>query len=330
MACWKKESSYAPQRSIPYGAQVGNVITMPISGLLCKYGFDNGWGSIFYVFGILGVLWFIGWMLLVYDTPSVHPRISKEELDYIQGSLTGQIRKDIDKHEKIPWLKFLTSMPVWAIIVAHSCADWGTYTLLTQIPTFMKEVLKLDIAANGLFSAIPYVGYWLFTNVAGFSADFIRKKNWLSTVAVRKSYQLVAMALSSAFLIATGYMDCTKSIWAVVFLTLAVSGAAFQYGGEMVNQVDIAPRYAGVLFGIANTVSTLTGIAAPYMVSSLTKNKTQSQWQMVFYITGGICIFGAIFFAIFGSGVVQPWAMAKEEDEEEDKEKVALEQEAAV
>ena len=33
------------------GSLLGNVITFSGSGMLCAYGFDNGWGSIFYVTG---------------------------------------------------------------------------------------------------------------------------------------------------------------------------------------------------------------------------------------------------------------------------------------
>lgn len=33
------------------GTFMGNVVTMPVAGLLCEYGFAEGWGSVFYVFG---------------------------------------------------------------------------------------------------------------------------------------------------------------------------------------------------------------------------------------------------------------------------------------
>lgn len=51
----------------------------------------------------------------------------------------------MQKNSRTPWLKFVKSVPVWAIIVAHTFSNWGTYTLLTNIPTYMKEVLKFDI-----------------------------------------------------------------------------------------------------------------------------------------------------------------------------------------
>lgn len=43
-----------------------------------------GWESVFYVFGSLGVLWFLVWSLLVFDGPDVHPRISYDEREYLQ------------------------------------------------------------------------------------------------------------------------------------------------------------------------------------------------------------------------------------------------------
>jgi len=46
---------------------------------------------------------------------------------------------------QMPWLKIVTSGPVWAIVIANFCTDWALYTYLTSIPTFYKEVLFFDI-----------------------------------------------------------------------------------------------------------------------------------------------------------------------------------------
>ncbi len=52
----------------------------------------------------------------------------------------------IFQHPPVPWRLLFSSKAVWAIIVTHTCANWGTYTLLTNIPSYMNEVLKFNIS----------------------------------------------------------------------------------------------------------------------------------------------------------------------------------------
>jgi len=33
------------------GTMMGNVVSLPLAGLLCQYGFSEGWDSVFYVIG---------------------------------------------------------------------------------------------------------------------------------------------------------------------------------------------------------------------------------------------------------------------------------------
>ncbi|KAI8777423.1 sialin, partial [Biomphalaria glabrata] len=46
-----------------------------------------------------------------------------------------------------PWVSILLSMKVWAIVVSHTCANWGTYTFLTNMPTYLREVLYFPVQA---------------------------------------------------------------------------------------------------------------------------------------------------------------------------------------
>nr|KAG5687655.1 hypothetical protein BaRGS_027547 [Batillaria attramentaria] len=276
------------------GSQVGNVITFPLAGLLCEYGFDGGWPSIFYVLGVLGLLWFVGWTFIVFDSPAEHPRISPEERDYITTSLKGKMAATRGANSRVPWCTLLKSPAVWGIIITHTCSNFGTYTFLTNIPTYMKEVLHFDIKQNGLLSSLPYIGFWLSIVVSGQLADIVRSHG---------------MLMPGIFVAAVGYMTCERSTTAVTLLTLGVALSGFQYGsGWMVNPVDIAPVHAGVIFGISNTFATIPGFVAPVYIGLITKNQTQSQWQIVFFIATAIYTIGALAYIILGSGEIQDWA----------------------
>jgi hypothetical protein len=76
---------------------------MPLSGWLCSLEFDNGWPLAFYVPGIIGVIWFTFWVFLVFDSPSVHPRIAEDEKRYILAS-TG-IKKPIQVCQSIFFMR---------------------------------------------------------------------------------------------------------------------------------------------------------------------------------------------------------------------------------
>ncbi|CAC5419728.1 SLC17A5 [Mytilus coruscus] len=69
------------------GASIGIIGTFAASGLLCEYGFDNGWGSIFYITGGLSCIWTVVWFYQARDSPSEHPRISKAELRYLTNAI---------------------------------------------------------------------------------------------------------------------------------------------------------------------------------------------------------------------------------------------------
>ncbi|KAM6355430.1 sialin isoform 3-T3 [Podargus strigoides] len=300
-------SSWAPPLerskllSISYaGAQLGTVVSLPLSGLICYY---MNWVYVFYIFGALGVLWFFFWMWLVSDTPETHRSISHAEREYILSSLKDQMNTtcrpqtprsiklpvlkkprilsvapvsqphvyQLSTQKSVPWRPILGSLPLWAIVVAHFSYNWTFYTLLTLLPTYMKEILRFDAQENGFLSALPYFGCWLCIILSGQIADYLREKENLSTVCVRKCFTLIGMIGPAVFLVAAGFIGCNYAL-AVAFVTISTTLGGFCTSGYSINHLDIAPSYAGILLGITNSFATIPGMVGPVIAKNLTHN----------------------------------------------------------
>ncbi|XP_031677926.1 vesicular glutamate transporter 3-like isoform X2 [Oncorhynchus kisutch] len=66
------------------GSYAGAVIAMPLAGVLVQF---VGWPSVFYIYGVFGIIWYIFWLLLAYGSPAAHPTISNEERIYIETTI---------------------------------------------------------------------------------------------------------------------------------------------------------------------------------------------------------------------------------------------------
>ena len=60
------------------------------------------------------------------------------------------------QEQVIPWQSILTSLPVWAIVVAHFAENWGFYTLLTEMPTFLSDVMDYELSQVSVETVQPF------------------------------------------------------------------------------------------------------------------------------------------------------------------------------
>ena len=111
-------------------------------------------------------------MLFTANSPLEHRFIREKEREYIisRTKETAANARKVVKYWKLIYLcsqiqknfiinllqplyivgKIFRSKPFWAAVIAHTFANFGTYLFLTQLPTYMKEVLKFDIQSNGI------------------------------------------------------------------------------------------------------------------------------------------------------------------------------------
>ncbi|KAG7175082.1 Vesicular glutamate transporter 1-like 2, partial [Homarus americanus] len=298
------------------GSYAGAVVGMPVSAWLTE---GIGWPAPFYFFGMVGVTWGFFWYWLAFEKPATHPTISAREQQYIEESL-GKQRFKQPTFSTTPWRAFATSMPVWAIVVANIARSWTFYLLIISQPQYFKEVFEYDIAKSGTISALPHLVMAIIVPFGGQLADYFRKNKIMSTTTVRKLFNCGGFGMEAIFLMVTAFSRDTRV--AITSLTIAVGFSGFAISGFNVNHLDIAPRYASILMGISNGFGTLSGMICPIVVEEFTKNNTAEEWQVVFLVASVIHFLGIIFYGIFASGELQPWAEPPPADESEDDQSV--------
>ena len=65
------------------GCQMGTILGTLFSGMMAD---SLGWKAVFYIEGSLSLIVVSAWLFFIYDSPAVHPRISRQEREYIESA----------------------------------------------------------------------------------------------------------------------------------------------------------------------------------------------------------------------------------------------------
>ena len=271
------------------GLAVGTITAISVTPWIAT---TLGWPVVFYLFGSVGFVWLYFWWRLVTSTPAKHPTISTAELEHIESSAETS-----EQAPEIPWRKLLTCAPVWAIIINHFCNNWGFYVLLTWLPSYFAGELGIELGTVWIYVAPPWITLFVMTNVSGWIGDSLFKYG-LSTTAVRKFMQTVGMLGPALFLLFVSRADSAPQAVALLCCTLGL--VSFAFAGFAPNHLDIAPRYAVILFGFSNTAGTLPGIIGVALTGWLIA--VTGSYEAAFQVAAGVYVLGAVVWLQFATG----------------------------
>jgi ACS family sodium-dependent inorganic phosphate cotransporter-like MFS transporter 5 len=305
------------------GAQIGTAVAFPLAAYISTSGAGaghnnslvSGWPGVFYVFGGIGCVWFVGWCLFVYSSPEDHPRISAAEREYIVSRLPkndqdqgdDRVRANGNNTRKMPLGTFLrnvfTNLPALAVFVAHFTNNWALYLMLTWMPNYMEKMLDFDLKSSGL-CFVPYAAMGALSIGAGALADaLILRRGWRPRHA-RLLMQLSGNLLPAAAFVVLGFVTDKWVAFGVMIVAVASSGMS--YSGYSPNVLEICPRYAGLFYGVSNTLATIPGIVAPALAGEMVGTPpTRGEWQGVFAIAAGMYVVGDVFYVCFASSEPQ-------------------------
>ncbi|CAG9767280.1 unnamed protein product [Ceutorhynchus assimilis] len=305
---WAPEEERSRMSMLVYtGSAIGTILCGPINGYICESHY--GWPGTFYLFGGLGFVWCISWFFFGFSTPASHPTISAEERLYIEKSL-GQ-DKGVE-NVPTPWTSILTSMPFYSVVLATVGITFGAAFLSSDMPTYLKNVVGYSTKTNGILSSVPTIAGIASNFIFALVSDFIVTRNYVSKLNSRKIFHVIGSYGPSTCMLILAYLPKSDVNLTMTYLIINGALASSQHYGVVINNLDISPRFAGVIGGFSSTISSSMSLCAPLLVQFLVTDETNvTQWRTIFIIAAGWYFVGATFFVIFASADVQPWDSGK-------------------
>jgi len=87
----------------------------------------------------------------------------------------------------------------------------------------------------------------------------------------------------------------------VLLIALCLGCATISRGGFGINHLDLAPAHAGLVLALVNSAGTVAGVVGVAVAGALLDGDGQSEWGLVFSLSGCVAIAGTLLFAIFAS-----------------------------
>lgn len=329
---WVPPDSRSRALTLVYsGGQLGTILALLTAPIIIEH---LGWPAVFVVYGSLGLVWMALWQPLVGDVPPIQEGQQKQEVEEAEEVVAGTVgvsskpragsrakfitrsSSDVSSSSssdhaalaplpgllELPWRRFLTNRAFIGIMMAHSAFGMGHYIMLSWLPTFYHQAFGLGVSESATLSVLPWLATVVVSSSSGWLADWLTNEGHLDTTRTRKAMQTVgAVAPAVCLLALADAHDSHLGLgMALALLTGGVALGGFQSAGFASNHQDIAGRYAPILFGFTNALSSLVGSASVYATGWMLD--AGWSWSAVFQVVAVAYLAGAAGYLVYGSG----------------------------
>lgn len=269
------------------GANIGAIVA-PLSVPFIAVVF--GWQWAFVITGMLGLLWLFFWNKYYYS-PSTHPKITPEELAYINSDIEPlQVNEAPKAEKKYTWGMLLGYKQTWAFAIGKFLTDPIWWFYLFWLPDFLES----QYALKGTQIAMPVAAVYTLSVIGSIGGGYIPLKlignNW-PVFKARKTSMLMYALLVFPILFAQ-YLG-SLNMWLAV-LVIGIAAAAHQaWSANIFTTVsDMFPKHTvGSVTGIGGMFGAIGGILLSLLVQKnlFVHYRAINQIQTAYYIMFAWC-----------------------------------------
>jgi ACS family hexuronate transporter-like MFS transporter len=269
----KKERAFATGL-FNAATSIGAIAAPFIVGWLVHESGKN-WQYPFLFTGVFSSIWVVLW-LRTYKKPEEHPRVTKEELEYINSDSVAE------SAEKIAWKKVLPKRQTWAFAAAKiTDAVWWFY--LFWGAKFLADTFDVNIKNIG----IPFLIMYLLADggsiFGGWLSGAFMKKGW----SVNKARKMTLL-MCAIIILPVSYVAITESKWlAIVLIGIGAAGHQAWSANIFTLVSDVFPKKAvASVTGIGGMIGAVAGIIGDKLLGKVLDSAGNTGYFWAFMIAG--------------------------------------------
>jgi ACS family hexuronate transporter-like MFS transporter len=220
------------------------------------------------------VLW-----LKTYRKPSIHPKLSKEELAYIASDSAEETET-----KKIPWKNLLKVKETWAFIIAKTTdAVWLFYLFWGGF--FLNRTFGLEL--QGL--ALPLIIIFVVADVGSISGG------WLSSYFIKRGWTVnkarkITLLICTLFILPVIFAPQTSNQWLAISLIAMAAGGHQAWSANILTMAsDLFPKKATAsVVGIGGMVGYALGAFSDFFLGKILTDSGSIGYVYAFSIAGSV------------------------------------------
>ncbi|MCG8668701.1 MAG: MFS transporter, partial [Pseudomonadales bacterium] len=230
----------------------GMFLSMILAPLILVPMMDTyGWRSTFILMAILGlVITFPLIYFFVYDEPGKHPRISANELSYLQQHQVNNTKhQEQAKDNNPPMKQFLLSKHFLLLITISGFHYIIVYGIVTWLPTYFNKERGIEFGDLSLPLMLPYLSSVVALPLWSYLGD----KTNTRALSAGSAYILAAICCFIAISL--------ENVWiSLIFISAAIFFASAYNSAEWAFVQRVVPdELVGKVGGVYNGISVLIG-----------------------------------------------------------------------
>jgi ACS family hexuronate transporter-like MFS transporter len=271
------------------GQTFGSAVAAPIVAFIAL---KTSWRVSFIMLAVLGLIWVLAWRFLVTDLPQKNPRVSKDELLFLENSREPFAEPPGGVYPSL--VNYLKRASTLSLGLGMFAVNYTLYIFISWLPTYLTDALHMSAAQMAVVASIPWMAGLVGYLGGGILSDFIYNRS-ADKLQARKITTIAPLAIAGVALLLVTITRAPSVDVALISVAIMLLTASVQSCWSTIREL-VPPVRVGGVGGFVHLLSNISGIVGPTATGFAIQYL--GGFDSAFFLASGAAAAGVIAMAI--------------------------------